>query len=215
MDNYIEVNKNAYNALADQYYCRLKNTSKYQEPLDRLVGLPLKYAQMKFDKISTLEIGSGNGSVSLYLEQRGCKTVAIDIAEKMLDVVRKTSSSTQTIHSDILDYKIPQNEYELIYCGALIHLFTLSDAKKILQNINKGLKSSGILFINTTCHEKSSEGFFVKRDYCGEVKRFRHKYTKNEFKTLVEFCGFRILDKIESHEKDRKKHWINYVCEKV
>lgn len=214
MKEYVAVNKNAYNQLAKEYEKRLQRRSKYEEPVDNLIGLPYKYAKKTFHQIKALDIGPGRGEACTYLEKMGCEVHALDIAENILNVVKKVTTNTKLICADILTYKLPKDEYNLIYCGALIHLFTIKDAKKVLSNINLGLKPNGILFINTTVHNQSSEDYYIKNDYNGDVTRFRHKYTEKEFRELIEFNKFKILEELRTDEKDRNKVWLGFICQK-
>jgi ubiquinone/menaquinone biosynthesis C-methylase UbiE len=214
MKKYLKVNKTAYNNLSKQYQARLGKKSFYEEPLENLVGLPLKYAKERFDSIHALDVGPGRGEACMYISNRGFETTAIDIAEKMLEVVENISPKIKTICGDILDYPFDNESFELVYCGALIHLFPKEDAKKLMDKIFKILKQKGILFVNTTIHSKSSEGYYTKNDYRGKIKRFRHRYTENEFLSLVQGAGFNIIDRINTEEKDRNKNWLALICEK-
>lgn len=214
MKDYVATNKQAYNQLAHEYEKRLQNKSSFEEPLDILIGTPYKYAKKYHNQIKVLDIGPGRGEASAYLEKQGCEVTAIDIAENILKVVKKVAPHAKLVCADILTYEIPAEEFNLIYCGALIHLFTLEDAAEILKNIWQGLKPNGILFINTTIHHESSEGYYVKHDYSGEIKRYRHKYTEEEFTNLITSNGFEILDEIRTDEQDRGKFWLGLVCKK-
>jgi len=113
-----------------------------------------------------------------------------------------------------LQSELPEDKYQIIYCGALIHLFKKEDAERLMKKINKSLSKKGILFMNTTIHEKSDEGFYEKQDYQSRVKRFRHKYTEEEFRELIESSNFRILDRITTDEQNREKFWVAYISEK-
>ncbi len=212
--NYIEINKQAYDRAAEEYLERAKNKSNFEEPLENLVGTPLRLAKQRFDKINVLEIGPGSGEVCAYLELKGCQTTAVDFSERILGVVKIISPKTKRINEDILQSELPEDKYQIIYCGALIHLFKKEDAERLMKKINKSLSKKGILFMNTTIHEKSDEGFYEKQDYQSRVKRFRHKYTEEEFRELIESSNFRILDRITTDEQNREKFWVAYISEK-
>lgn len=215
MKKYTLINKEAYDKLASEYKQRVVSSSKYKEPLDNLAGLSLKYAKQRFKKIDVLEIGPGNGEIARYFNDRSCSVVALDISKKILEVVNETAPKTKLVCADILDYKIPSGKFSLVYCGALIHLFKVEDVHKLMKKIWDGLKSNGILFVNTTIHNKSSEGFYIKEDYSGKIKRFRHQYTELEFRNLVAQGGFKVIDEKTTDEKDKKKFWLALICEKV
>ena len=213
--HYTEVNKKAYDVLSKEYLERMKNKTGFEEPLDNLVGIPLNLAKTRFEVVNVLEIGPGSGEICKFLADGGCETTAIDISERVLRVVSQVSPSTKRVLGNVLEYTIPVGGYQLVFCGALIHLFKVEDAKKILSNIHQGLVKNGILFMNTTIHEKSDEGFYVKKDYEVKIERFRHRYTEKEFKDLIEKSGFRIVDRIFTDQNDRGKKWVAFVAERV
>ncbi|MBW3017413.1 class I SAM-dependent methyltransferase [Candidatus Woesearchaeota archaeon] len=212
---YLEDNRQAYDALAAEYKKRSKNKSRHEESLDVLVGETLKFAMQRFNYVDALEIGPGSGEVCAYLAERGCKTTAMDFSQNILDVVKKTSPKTKLVKAEVHAHDFSQEKYNLIYCGALIHLFTKQHAEEVLESLHSTLADNGILFMNTTIHEESSEGFYTKADYAHAVARFRHRYTEEEFKDMIESAGFRILQRIFTDEKDRKKKWVAYISEKV
>lgn len=211
---YTEINKQAYDTLALEYVKRHKHKTEYEEPLDILIGKPLEHAKQRFREIHALDLGPGSGEVTRYLAEHRCKTTALDISEIVLRNI-EFLPTTEVINTDILRYSLEKEKYNLVCCGAFIHLFSLKDAAKVLQNIYSSLIWGGILLINTTLHDKSSEGFYTKKDYTIEVKRFRHRYTEQEFRKLVEHNGFNIIDEIPTDEKDRDKKWMAYVAEKI
>jgi len=215
MKDYVKANKETFNALAEEYLKRSRKKGKYEEPLDNLVGIPLGFARERFQSVHTLELGPGSGEICAYLAKKGCDTTALDLAEKILEVVGKLSPSTKLINADILEFGLPKEGYEMVYCGAFIHLFKKEDAKIVMQNIWESLKQKGILLIYTTIHEESAEGFFAKQDYSSNLVRFRHRYTEPEFKELIESSGFIILERMFTDEKDRNKKWVTFVCEKA
>jgi len=212
MQDYVTVNKQAYEDVAPEY---LNRAGKSTEPLEELAGKPLRHTLQNFKgAITVLEIGPGSGEICTYFEEHGCKTVAIDVAPKILENVKIISPRTKLIEADILSYEIQVESFELIYCGALIHLFTVSDATRIMDNIFQALKPNGILFINTTIHANSGEGYYEKYDYNRRVKRYRHRYTKREFETLVKNTSLEIIDQLATDEDSRDKHWLAYICRK-
>jgi len=104
-------------------------------------------------------------------------------------------------------------QFDIIYAGALIHLFKESDAHNVLNKFQQWLKTTGVLFINTTISEVTEEGFYYKNDYSLKVKRFRRKWKENDFKYLVKKY-FKIEKTLYTNEIDRQKIWVGYICKK-
>ena len=73
----------------------------------------------------------------------------------------------------------------------------------------------GKLFLTTTLHEKSEEGFFIKVDYQEKLERFRRKYTETELCEFIQSENFNIIEKLYTNEADRNKKWILLICSKT
>jgi ubiquinone/menaquinone biosynthesis C-methylase UbiE len=161
-----------------------------------------------------LEVGPGSGEVLEFLEANGCRTVAVELSEKMASVARVRAQKTIFVINDINNIQFATGQFEGIYAGALIHLFPLSDAIKLIENFYSWLKPNGILFVNTTTHQYSDEGVYEKVDYGGSIRRFRRKWTETELLSVLQDSKFKIVDRITTNEEDRQKEWIAFICQK-
>lgn len=211
MKDYVQANKNVYERLASEYRDRIGRNA---ESLDVLVGKPLQHAKNRFDNILALELGPGSGEVCRYLEENGCETTAVDVAQNMLDNVRAVSPETTLVHGDVLEVDLGVAAYELVYCGAFIHFFQKDDARSLMNDVYDAIRPGGVLFVNTTVHESSRGGFEEKEGYNTDVERYRHRYTREEFKKLVKGAGFSIVDTVETEEADQEKSWLAFIAEK-
>ena len=68
-----------------------------------------------------------------------------------------------------------------------------------------------MLFINTTANLKSEEGYLVKHDYVGGIKRYRKKWTESEFEEFIS-AKFTIVKTLYTNEINRDKKWVGYIC---
>ncbi len=162
-----------------------------------------------------LEIGPGTGRIFDILENDlKCRTIAVELAENMVELASLKSPNTIFIIDDVLKVSFKKNQFDAIFMGALIHNFPLEDAKKLLEKTYDWLKEDGKLLLYTTIHEKSEEGYFEKEDYSGKIIRYRKKYMEDELKELVESIHFKIDYKMYNEEPDRNKNWIVYILTK-
>jgi len=214
MKEYTRVNQAAYDILAHEYDKRAEVKSNYEETADTLGGAVIKHAQKTPDNLSVLEVGPGSGEIISFFEQLGCRTIAVELSEKIAEIAKARSPNTFYILGDILEVKFQSNQFDIIYAGALIHLFPLQDALILLSNFMQWLKPNGVLFINTTVHSSSEEGYFMKIDYGTMVKRFRRKWTEEEFLEVLKDTGFEILERLFTNEVDRQKIWVAFLCRK-
>jgi len=217
-EDYIKINRIAYDSLFGEYEKRAIRRatckSNYEESAESLGGKVLCHARLNFPEISVLEIGPGSGEMLLYFETNGCQTTAIELSTKMAKIAHARSPNTKFIIGNALEVGLNRDEFEIIYAGAIIHLFPFNDALRLLSKIYNSLRPKGFLFINTTLHDIPEEGYQFKSDYGIIVKRFRKRWTEDEFMHALESCNFKIIERLFTDEKDRGKKWIAFICTK-
>lgn len=210
--DYININKEVYDALATEYSFRRDNIGPYSESTEFLGNSLLKYAPKK-DTLQVLEIGPGAGQILRFFEDNNCRTIGVELSDEMSRICRIQSPDSVLINGNILDINFSNEQFDLIYVGAVIHLFPLKHARILLKSIWKWTKIGGHVFINTTCHEQSSEGYSKKRDYAEGV-RFRRYWKEKDFQNEIVQSGFSIVEKLYTDEKDREKLWVAIIGKK-
>ena len=209
---YIEINKNAYELLANEY-----NTRNYEVGYDFWNNIYDDLNLRNKKNIEILEIGPGHGrNVKIFKQYNNeLKITVLEISENMCNIIRKDNPDIQIINDNILDYNFENRKFDVIQMIAVIHLFPIEDAKRVLKIIREALKEDGYLIIGTTINDKDMEGYYEKEDYNIRVKRFRHKYTKESYEKLLNECGFEIYKPYFVNENDRNKLWYDAVCKKI
>ena len=209
---YIEINKKAYEILANEY-----NTRNYKIGYDFWNNIYDDLNLKNKKDIEVLEIGPGHGrNIKIFKQYNNkFKITVLEIAENMCNIIRKDNPDIQIINDNILDYNVENKQFDIIQMIAVIHLFPIEDAKKVLKNVRKSLKENGYLIIGTTINKNDMEGYYQKEDYNIKVKRFRHKYTKESYERLLNECGFEIYKPYFVNESDRNKLWYDAVCKKT
>ena len=209
---YIEINKNAYELLANEY-----DTRNYEVGYDFWNNIYDDLNLRNKKNIEILEIGPGHGrNVKIFKQYNNeLKITVLEISENMCNIIRKDNPDIQIINDNILDYNFENRKFDVIQMIAVIHLFPIEDAKRVLKIIREALKEDGYLIIGTTINDKDMEGYYEKEDYNIRVKRFRHKYTKESYEKLLNECGFEIYKPYFVDENDRNKLWYDAVCKKI
>ncbi len=209
---YIEINKNAYELLANEY-----NTRNYEVGYDFWNNIYDDLNLRNKKNIEILEIGPGHGrNVKIFKQYNNeLKITVLEISENMCNIIRKDNPDIQIINDNILNYNFENRKFDVIQMIAVIHLFPIEDAKRVLKIIREALKEDGYLIIGTTINDKDMEGYYEKEDYNIRVKRFRHKYTKESYEKLLNECGFEIYKPYFVNENDRNKLWYDAVCKKI
>ena len=214
MKEYISINRECYDNLAEEYGYRVDNKSPSEESAANLCKFILNTVTLP-NNAMVLEIGPGAGQTLRCFSDLGFCTVGVELSAKMASLAHKTSPQSAIIIENILDIDFVENQFDIIYLGAIIHLFPQEDAKRLMVKVFHWLKPCGRMFINTTCNDDNQEGFFEKKDYHGQFKRFRKHWTESGFYDFISTSGFLILDTMYTNEDDRGKRWVAYVCKKA
>lgn len=215
MEEYLRINKECYDILAKAYELRGKrpeqNESKAHESGNRILEMLRSY---NIRNIQVLEIGPGAGQILQFFDEYGCRTTGVEISFEMAEIAKRKSPQSLIICQDINSVKFLKKQFHIIYMGAVLHLFPEKDASKLLHNIYDWLDNNGILYVNTTIHDISDEGYFEKEDYSPFCTRYRKYWTEVEFCNFVYKHGFDICDRGYSREPERKKQWVALYCRK-
>jgi len=200
------IHERVYNELAQTYENRIN------ADIDTfLVDSVLKHLDKRFKApIKVIEVGPGVGSVLKLFEERKHRTLGVELCEKMAELTAKRSPNSFIIQSDFLALKFPSESFHIVYAGALIHLFPKAWALKILAKFRHMLKEDGLLFVNTTIHERPSEGFAEKYDCEEHPRRFRKQWTEIELREAVEGNDFIILESL--YRETGSKRWLGLIC---
>jgi ribosomal protein S18 acetylase RimI-like enzyme/ubiquinone/menaquinone biosynthesis C-methylase UbiE len=210
--NYIEINRKAYDSLSHEYKIRGDIKSGYEETPTYLAGNILNLLPQNA-VFTVLEVGPGSGEIIEEFENKGHRTIAVELSSRIAYYAKEKSPKSIFINSNILDITFLNEQFDIIYAGALIHLFNEIDAHNVLNKFNQWLKRTGVMFINTTISEVTEEGFYYKNDYNSKVKRFRRKWRENDFKCFIEKY-FQIEKTLYTNEIDRQKVWVGFICKK-
>ena len=132
--DYIQINKEVYDALATEYSFRRDNIGPYSESTEFLGNALLKYAPKK-RPLQVLEIGPGAGQILRFFEDNNCRTIGVELSAEMSKICRIQSPDSVVLTGNILDVNFSNEQFDLIYIGAVIHLFPLQHARVLLKNI--------------------------------------------------------------------------------
>ena len=151
---------------------------------------------------------------SNFFEDSGCRTIGVELSSNMCAECSKESPKSIIINDNIENIEFYREQFNMIYMGALIHLFPLESAENLMSRIWQWLKPSGCIFINTTCNNSSYEGYYYKDDYSKREKRFRRYWQEEDFQAFVINSGFSIVEKLYTNEIDTQKRWVAFIAKK-
>lgn len=105
----------------------------------------------KFESI--LDIGCGDGSISLPMLAAGNRLTLLDLSQNMLDLARShapydSRPQLVTINGDFMNTDLPANSYDLIICLGVLSYVNLPEP--FLEKIHLLLKPGGMVIIECT-----------------------------------------------------------------
>lgn len=104
--------------------------------------------------ILDLGCGAGNYTLKMLTKLPNLRCTLIDLSQNMLDraqqrVAEVTSGKIDAIQSDIRDVDLPENSFDIILAGAVLHhLRDDSDWELVFQKLYNSLKPAGCLMIS-------------------------------------------------------------------
>lgn len=207
MEDIINMNRNAYNQLALEFSARESDLVNYKQNLKTYISRFVKGSE------SVLEIGPGTGHLLQILEDLGCRTIAIELSEKMCEFARKNSPKTVILNQDMFTVNFCAQQFDVICALALIHTIPSREAKKFMGKVKYWLKDGGMSIFDTVMYDESKE-VFIDSGEQKDVKKFRKQYTQIELEELIYSSGFKIEDLSLNYQASNSKVWMRYACKK-
>jgi len=151
------------------------------------------YSKLEIEKGKLLDLGCGSGDpVARYFADRGWSIIGVDFSAKMIELASKYVPEMQTIHADINEVNLEQNQFNAVTASySLFHI----PAKKHYALFNKlyqWLRPNGkALFTYATKEYTGSKEFDGYKDFMGQKLYYSHK-DPVELYTDLENIGFKI-----------------------
>ncbi len=179
----MQKNQNTWNA--EKYGKHADFVPKLAFPLIDLLG------DIKGKKI--LDVGCGDGTLTLELVKRGADVTGIDSSPQM--VAASKSKGIKAFVGTVTDMPF-DSEFDAIFSNAVLHW--VPEAEKALENIAKSLKDGGIFVAefggkgNIQSIIQAMEQVFEENPEFGEFKNVWYFPDVNEYKALLEKTGFNV-----------------------
>ncbi len=184
--------KKNYQSYQEEFFSKIINNKNFT------YRVLLNYLEKYLDKnYYVIDLGCGQGNISLFSAKKAKKIIGVDISEKNVEIARKNAKllhlgqKTSFVVGDIEKIKTPKNKADLIIFTEVIE--HLNKGLNVLQKIHGWLKKDGILFLSTP--SKNAPLLKIKK-FKEKDKTFGHvkRYSTNEIKKYLEKFGFKILE---------------------
>lgn len=208
MKEYTQVNKDAYDLVAEDYNRRwrsyIEDQAKVLDPFEK------RLRQTFPVPIRILDAGCGIGLDSYILTNHGFSVLGIDLSQQMIGYALVNAPLATFREEDFLTFE-NDKPFHGIVMTAFIHQFPTSDIPLVLNKVRSLLVPRGFGLICTTRSEASEEGYFTKKEHGAPVTRFRKFWTPDELREAMVAHSFDIVEFFEDKDSLFEKTWMNLV----
>jgi 2-polyprenyl-3-methyl-5-hydroxy-6-metoxy-1,4-benzoquinol methylase len=147
---------------------------------------------------SVLDLGCGNGSLTLSFLPQAKEQVFVDISPNMLSIVRKNIpaqylSKTRIIQEDIACLKLDR-KYDLVVCiGVLAHVL---DIEKIFQVISEHVSDDGYVILQNANSDTFESKVFWWVFYPNGGEYVVNKTNSHKLGQLLQQFGLKVIKEI-------------------
>ncbi|MFC0513418.1 class I SAM-dependent methyltransferase [Mucilaginibacter angelicae] len=111
--------------------------------------------------------GIGYGRNAQIFRENGIAVTGIEISKTAIEMAGKHYGTDLTIyHGSVIDMPFDQNQYDGIFCYALIHLLDSSERKKLIADCYNQLIDNGYMVFTAISKEAPTygQGKFISKD---------------------------------------------------
>ena len=97
---------------------------------------------------NVLDLGIGQGRNSIPLSELEFNITGVDYSTRCLEICRNSCSKLNLIQSDIRNFNIEPDRYDLIISRCVLHFLHKTDCYQIINNIKNNIRSNGLVYIH-------------------------------------------------------------------
>jgi ubiquinone/menaquinone biosynthesis C-methylase UbiE len=165
---------------------------------------------------TVLDAGCAAGRDCQVFYDKQINIVGIDISKGLLEEARTNNPQIEFVEGNLLNLPFADTSFGGVYSHAsLLHLETVEEVRKALQEYNRVLVPHGILYLyvkkNTT-----NQKFAIVNDILSGHDRFFQYFTLEEIDTLIKQAHFEKIELYESADPTGRKEvtWITCFAKK-
>ena len=199
--------KTDYLGIHDKKYKQLKNEGQHgwssPEDIDEMTEFVIKSIPPDSSFSSILELGCGDGNLSIELAKKGFNVYGIDISPTAINWA-KEKAVENNVKADfrignVTDLPYENDFFDIVVDGHCLHCIIDDDRKLFLENAMRVLKKGGMLVVMTMAGEISEK----MKDQFDPVPKYlsinglagRYIGDVEDIVEEIESCGFHILYK--------------------
>ncbi|HYK08153.1 MAG TPA: class I SAM-dependent methyltransferase [Candidatus Eisenbacteria bacterium] len=132
-----------------------------------------------------LDAGCGAGRATNFLQKHGFQAVGLDLSEGLIQVAKEQYPQCAFAVGDLRFLPFEDSIFDGICSeGSLLHMETIEDVEKVVQEFERVLKPQGIVYILVKAQMGNNKTAFVS-DKISAQGRFFQYFTKREVEDLL------------------------------
>ena len=159
--------------------------------------------RLRIKKGKVLDIGCGDGTISLFLASNGWSVVGFDVSKKAVDIANKNAknlglrTNCKFFLKDIEKITKIDHKFDLIICSEVLEHLRNDDS--LLVILSRTLSENGLIIISVPSTNAPLYKLGLAKNFDREVGHLR-RYSVDSIKKIVEDARFKIIqiDRTES-----------------
>ena len=169
---------------------------------------------------NVLDLGCGNGAVSIHLHNQNAQVTACDFSEEALKALHVIEPQIEIVRFDMrTPFPFIESYFDVVVAELSLHYFSKRTTRKILSEISRVLVPKGLLIarVNSTRGEYPPTGAErIAKDYYLVGGITKHFYSMNSFKSLFDTSWEVVeIEEQETYKYRSKKPVIFCVAKNV
>lgn len=161
-----------------------KSKKYWEEDEKSVLCLMEKYIKnLKSEKLSLLDAGSGGGRLSVYFESLFKHVNLVEPDKKRLEKSKGLNINKFNYNNCKIESINFDNEFDVILCSHVIQHVNTFNLLTIFKKFRKAIRKNGFLFI-TTCYSDKPKDYF-KKMYLEDSKLLEYRINKGKFNDLI------------------------------
>ncbi len=186
METY-NISVKRFDEFADEYAERFNCIDAYISSIHSFCDL------IQVNKPKILELACGPGNVTRYIKERfpDSEYIAIDLAEKMIDIAKEQVRDVDFRIMDMREIATFETRFNSILCSFGLPFLSKNDTYKLISDYSALLERDGVVYISTMEGDEFKAGF-ESTSFTGDSKVFFNYHQQKDIEAALLENGFYI-----------------------
>ena len=171
--------------------------------------------------LKVLDIGCAGGRDTKELSNKGFEVVGLDASKKLVIHAQNRFPDIKFMAGDMLKMPLPNDSFDGIWCHAVIlHLETIKDVNRSIKEMNRVLRSGGVVHLYTKGYISGPETEDVVSAFFDKPRFFRY-FKLDKLTDLLKKNKFQIIKAEQTEESSIRPNgrpgvfWIRILARKM